>query len=131
MNHHYIGSTDNKQQMTETSLIIFALVTGALIWLWVASLRAREQALVVCRRLCKQFDMQLLDQTVALTGVRFGRDLRGRPCLLRRYGFEFSPDGQHRYPGRVFLHGARFMNCQFDLPDGTTVISPDGHVLDA
>jgi hypothetical protein len=115
--------------MTETGLIIFALMMGALVWLWIASLRAREQALSVCRRLCKQLDLQLLDQTVALTGVRLGRDLHGRPCLLRRYGFEFSQDGQHRYSGRVFLHGARLMNCQFDLPDGTTIISPDGHKL--
>jgi hypothetical protein len=111
--------------MTESGLIVFSLIIGALIWLWVASLRAREQALSICRRLCKQLDMQLLDQTVALSGVRVGRDLGGRPCLLRRYGFEFSPDGQHRYPGRLFLHGARLMSCQFDLPDGTTVISPD------
>lgn len=111
--------------MTESELILFALITGALIWLWIASLRAREQALTICRRTCKQLDLQLLDQTVALTGVRFGRSLNGRPCLLRRYGFEFSPDGQHRYPGRLFLHGARLMSCQFDLPDGTMVIAPD------
>lgn len=111
-------------------LLVFALLLGGLIWLWAASLRARERALRACRRICSEFDMQLLDHTVALNGLRTARDERGRLCLERRYQFEFSPDGHSRYTGRLLMVGPWPVNAQLDLPDGTTLVSPQGRRLD-
>lgn len=111
-------------------LILFGLVLGLLIWFWAISLRARERALGTCRRICREFDMQLLDHTVALHGIRLARDERGRLCLQRRYIFEFSPDGHSRYTGRLFLLGPKPQHGQLDLPDGTSLVSPTGQLLD-
>ena len=109
---------------------MFGLLLGAIIWGWAISLRARERALTAGRRICREFDMQLLDHTVALNGLRLTRDERGRLCLQRRYIFEFSPDGHNRYTGRLFLLGPRPLNAQLDLPDGTSLVSPTGRRLD-
>ena len=111
--------------------ILFGLFLGIVIWGWAISLRARERALTSGRRICREFDMQLLDHTVALDQLRLARDERGQLCLQRRYSFEFSPDGHNRYTGRLFLLGPRPVNAQLDLPDGTSLVSPTGRILDS
>lgn len=116
--------------LTEQQLILFGLILGLIVWAWAISLRAREHALSSCRKICSEFDMQLLDHTVALSGVRLARDGRGRLCLQRRYIFEFSPDGHSRYTGRLFMLGPRPLHGQLDLPDGTSLVSPTGRRLD-
>lgn len=113
-----------------SDLILFGLVLGLLIWFWAVSLRARERALKSCRKICQSFDMQLLDQTVALGHVRLARDNRGHLCLQRQYIFEFSPDGHSRYNGRLFLHGLKPEHGQLDLPDGSSLVSPSGQILE-
>lgn len=110
--------------------IIAALLLGTLVWFWAMTLRAREQALRACRRICQEFGMQLLDQTVALTGLKPARDSSGRFCFRRRYGFEFSPDGRTRYRGRLDMTGLQPVCCQLDLPDGRTLVSTTGRRLD-
>ncbi len=117
--------------MLPRDLVLFGLLLGALIWFWAASLRARERALAACRRICNEFDMQLLDHTVALSSMRPARDGRGRLALSRCYAFEFSPDGHTRYTGRLFLLGTRPQSGQLDLPDGTTLVSATGRRLDS
>lgn len=117
--------------MLARDFILFSLAVGGLIWFWTASLQAREQALTAGRRICREFDMQLLDATVALGGLGLGRDGNGRLCLLRRYDFEFSPDGDSRYNGRLYLHGLQVTSGQLDLPDGSTLVSPTGRRLDS
>lgn len=127
MNRRWSGSPD---MLMARDLFLFALVLGSLIWFWALSLRARERALQACRRICAEFNMQLLDHTVALNGIRLDRDNNGRLCLQRRYLFEFSPDGHSRYGGRLFMLGPRPISAQLDLPDGTTLVSPTGRRLD-
>lgn len=117
--------------MLTRDLVLFGLLLGGLIWFWAASLRARERALVACRRICDEFDMQLLDHTVALSAMRPARDDRGRLVLRRCYAFEFSPDGHTRYTGRLYLLGTRPLSAQLDLPDGTTLVSAAGRRLDS
>lgn len=110
-------------------LLLFGLTLALLIGFWATSLRAREQALAEGRRICKEFDMQLLDHTVALAALRLARDSGGRLVLSRRYAFEFSPDGQTRYTGRLYLLGNQLQSAQLDMPDGTTLVSATGRRL--
>jgi len=116
--------------LTEQQLIVYGLVLGLIVWGWAVSLRARERALRACRTICREFDMQLLDQTVALEGLWPARDPRGRLCLRRRYGFEFSPDGSRRFNGRLFMLGPQPLYGQLDLPDGSSMVSPAGRPLE-
>lgn len=104
--------------------LILGLGAAAGAWLWYDSLRAREQALAVCRRACRGIDAQLLDETVALDRLRLGRNQAGRVTLDRRYRFEFSTAGDDRRTGRLRLIGQRVADLQMDHPDGLTLVTP-------
>ncbi|MCP4043918.1 MAG: DUF3301 domain-containing protein [Gammaproteobacteria bacterium] len=93
-----------------------------LLWFWNDSLQARELALKICANACRQNGVQLLDQTVALVRMGMGRNPRGVLQVRRFYGFEFSTDGDQRWPGRAVLLGRSVEYLHLELPDGTTII---------
>jgi len=91
--------------MTTTFFSLLALLLG--VWLWQNSLQAREIAHRACRRACEHYGVQLLDDTVALEGLRLRRDDSGRVRVERRYVFEFTNTGASRQPGLVVVFGRR------------------------
>ena len=96
---------------------MFALlvVTAGAAW-WLSQLRAREQALAVCRDRCRDAQVQLLDYTVVLTRWRFAR--KGtRWLFMRTYTFEFSRDGADRRHGFLILHGRRVSALYLEGPE--------------
>lgn len=93
--------------------IVPALLT--VVWFWVDSMRAHEWAMTVARRACAQHELQLLDETVALTRLRLGRDGNGRIAWKRRYGFEFSNEGDSRSTGVVELLGRRVIALHLEM----------------
>lgn len=101
--------------------LLLALI-GALVWLWWDSARAREQTLRRCQRLCKDLNMQLLDQTVGLVRLSFGRGPAGHVQLRRRYGFEYSIDGTDRWRGTANLLGQTVECIHLDHPDGPIIV---------
>ena len=83
-----------------------ALLAGGLAVLaWRDALRARERAVAVCRRVCQSYELQFLDETVALASVRPARTRRGHVGLRRVYSFDFSRDGAGRESGSITLLG--------------------------
>jgi hypothetical protein len=93
-----------------------ALLAGVAAWWWL-SMRAREQAVQAARRACRTFDVQLLDETVALRGLRPVRDRDGRLRLRRLYQFEFTRSGSERHGGHVALLGQRLMDVHLEAVD--------------
>ena len=90
--------------MIGTWISLLAIATAA--WAWMDALRARKQAVRHGHQLCREADVQLLDQTVSLKRLRLGlRD--GLPAFVRRYGFEVSLDGSDRHRGHLDLGGHR------------------------
>ncbi|MEF8792688.1 DUF3301 domain-containing protein [Thiohalorhabdus sp.] len=106
-----------------TTAIALAVIVATLA-LWATSLRAREQALGATKRACRELGVELLDETVELSGLGVERDVAGRVRLRRRYNFEFTPDGHTRHLGWAVVLGARMDSLQFDLPEGLTIIEP-------
>ena len=94
-------------------LAAIAVVLAAL-WLWVDSLRARERALKAGRGACQRYGVQLLDDTVAIAGLRLARDRDGRMKVERRYVFEFSDTGDNRRQGAMVLLGAELSDIQLE-----------------
>ena len=81
---------------------------GAALWFWRDSLGAREQARLASAKACRQLNLQLLDDTVALQRLWLRRDaLDGRLRWERLYIFEFSSSGEQRQVGSVLLLGSR------------------------
>jgi len=97
------------------SEILLLLTLLLLLWFWVDSMRARERALVHARRACAEQDVQLLDETVALTRLRAGRDAMGRMAWRRHYRFEFSVEGDARSRGELILLGSQLLGLQMEM----------------
>ena len=83
------------------------LLLGALAWLWLDSLKAREAAVVAARAACASEGLLLLDDTVAISALKPARDEEGRLRLQRAYDFEYSDTGNNRLKGSVVLLGHR------------------------
>ena len=90
------------------------LLLAAGTFFWIDTLRAREAALAAGRAACERYGLLLLDDTVAVTKVRFARDDDGRLRVARTYGFEFSDTGNNRRQGSIFLVGGQAEDIHFD-----------------
>ncbi len=89
--------------MSLGELGLLVLVGGSAVLSWRNALRARETAIAVCRRLCRSYELQLLDDTVALCSLRPARSRRFGLALRRVYTFDFSRDGTDRESGSVTI----------------------------
>lgn len=90
------------------SFELFSLVLlGGLAWLWLDSLRARDAGIRAVRAACASEGLQLLDDTVAIAGLKPARDDDGRLALRRTYAFEYSDTGDNRRRGSVVMLGQR------------------------
>jgi hypothetical protein len=86
------------------SVILLALL-GVVAWFWFDTIQCQEIAKNICKHTCRQLQLQLLDDTIALKRVRLKRNQNGRLALQRTYQFEFSDGGNNRQQGMVIMRG--------------------------
>lgn len=84
-------------------LAIAAAIAG-----WYHVLRLRERVIAHARKLCAQYGVQLLDDSVALHRLRIKRQ-RGALQVIREYRFETSCGGNDRQSASITLHGDRIV----------------------
>lgn len=108
---------------TLNSLLLLCTIV-AIIMYWFESLRVRELVIRICRELCEKAELQLLDQTVALSSISIARSIARRWQVRRVYQFEVSNNGTDRYKGYITLLGASIEAIQVDNSDGMTTIYP-------
>lgn len=101
--------------------LVLAAALVALGWFWWDGLNKRELAMRAARSVCQQAGVQLLDETVALKHLGFGRDDNQRMRFRREYFFEYSDTGNNRLPGYVYLLGSRVLSANLILPAVTEV----------
>lgn len=88
-----------------TTTLILLLLLAAAMPLWSSSRLAAEQATRLARQACQRGGVQLLDQTVALSGLGLERNRNGRLAIRRRYQFDYSTVGHDRLRGQLSLLG--------------------------
>jgi len=93
-----------------------------LAWLWLDSLRARDAAVAAARSACEAEGLLLLDDTVAIAGMRIGRGSDGRVRLQRAYDFEYSDSGNNRIKGSIVLLGRAVIMLNVGLRDGNVTL---------
>jgi hypothetical protein len=76
----------------------------------------------VAQRLCKQHQLQLLDDTITITKLRAKRNKNGRLSWQRTYQFEFSDSGNNRQKGTIIILGIAVEILE--MPDINRIISP-------
>ncbi len=89
----------------DTISLFFLLLLATLGWFWFDSLRALEIARSMGKHVCRDENLQFLDDTVANIGLALARDKTGRRVLRRTYRFLFSETGNTRLEGRLVLLG--------------------------
>ncbi len=85
--------------------LVLMLIAGGVFALWHWSMSGRDRALVALRRVTTELNLQVLDDSLVLRGLRLDRDAHGRRQLLRIYRFDFTPDGRSRQSGDLALAG--------------------------
>ena len=89
--------------------VIGILLLAGIAWLWLDSLKAREAAIRAAREVCVAEGLLLLDDTVAIAGLKLARDEGGCLKLQRAYDFEYSDTGNNRLKGSLVLRGRRLV----------------------
>jgi len=94
---------------------MFALLAAALgVWFVFDALRARETAVRIAREACKEYGLQLLDDTVHGARLGIARDAEGLARLRRTFRFEFSEDGFNRRSGCLVMLGNQLESLQLE-----------------
>lgn len=88
--------------------LIFAVMLGA--WFWSDSIAARELAILTGRDLADRCSLQLLDETVACSRIRLGRNSKGQVQIVRSYDFEVSANGADRLECNLVLLGRQLQS---------------------
>jgi hypothetical protein len=96
--------------------LLFLLALLAAMYLWQNALRARDRARSLGHELCARAGLQLLDQSVTLSGLRLVRNDSSQLCLRRSYAFEVSIDGHDRHRGELTILDGRALS--WSLPAG-------------
>lgn len=102
--------------------ILFAIAALFLIvWYWQDSLRSREFTLKRCRRLCEEYDVQFLDQSVHVARVSVAKTPRHNFFIRRFYAFEFSIGGVDRHNGVAVVSNEKIEYLSLLHPDGEII----------
>jgi hypothetical protein len=109
-----MGTLKETPMWIELSDLFWLAVTACLCLAWWQNLKVREHATRQVRAYCRELDLQLLDETIALQRMTPRRAPDGRLELERCYRFSFTATGDERYDGQVRLRGGRVVG--FELP---------------
>jgi hypothetical protein len=94
-------------------LILITLLLAACLY-WLSGQQVKEIALKAVKAQCSNLDVQMLDEYVALTGIRLARDQRGKIRLQRLFSFEFSSTGNDRYNGVCMMLGRQVESIRME-----------------
>lgn len=93
-------------------MVVFALF--CIIALFWHNAAFKELALSSAKAHCEKFDVQLLDDSIAIKGLWPVRNNRGTAVVRRRYEFEFSATDNRRHTGEVELRGRHVARIQLE-----------------
>ena len=94
---------------------------GVAIGLWWWTMQAHDRVDNISREVCKDLDVQRLDEAVTLRRVGLAHTTSGLR-LERVFRFEFSVNGADRRAGEICLHGNWPQWAHLDHPDGAVHI---------
>ena len=97
--------------LTLGNMFVLMLLAAGAAWLW-HNHGLRERALERVKQHCKNLDIELLDENVALKKIGLIPDANGHKRLARVYNFEFTVTGDQRHTGTITQFGAHSVNIE-------------------
>lgn len=98
--------------MFNSGVFVF-LVLALIVLFWFDSARARELARTRARELCERHQVQFLDESAALAGLRLSSTNEGLR-FVRRFHFGYYRDDLGRRQGSLTLIGTRLDSYKFE-----------------
>jgi len=83
--------------------LLALLLVSAGAWFWYDTRGVGEIAQRVCKTMCLELNVQLLDGTVSMRKVTLGRNDKGDLRIRRFYSFDYSGTGYDRRTGVLVL----------------------------
>ena len=105
-------------------LSVFLLVTGSIIAWW-QLMQVRQRARRAAGQVCKNHELQLLDDTVSLSSITLNRKGSGSRILVN-YSFEFATNGAVRRRGVASLGFPTSLTVTLDLAEGRLIETVPG-----
>jgi hypothetical protein len=103
----------------DTIFLLAIIFTFA--YVWYESLRIRERIILHCHNLCRETNLQLLDQTVSLLTIAPRRTENGSLGFYRKYQFEVSENGVDRFSGFVSVLGSKIVESHLQGEAGQNI----------
>ena len=97
--------------LTLGNMFVLMLLAAGAAWLW-HNHGLRERALERVKQHCKNHDIELLDENVALKKIGLIPDANGHKRLARVYNFEFTVTGDQRHTGTITQFGAHSVQIE-------------------
>ena len=92
------------------TLVLLMIAAAGAFSFWSAGRAAAERAESLGRDVCRDADVQWLDQSVHAIGLRLCRQESGWLGLERTFRFDYSIHGDDRHVGRLVLRGQRLVS---------------------
>ena len=105
--------------MSLEAIFILTLLSAVASFWWQGD-KIKRVAMDYVQHRCAAEQLQLLDQTLVLSGLAPVRDQVGNLVLKRHYQFEFTSTGEARHEGSITMQGLRPVSLHLDpylLPD--------------
>lgn len=109
--------------------LLALVVVGVAGWLWYDTRGVSEIAHRVCKTMCMELNLQMLDGTVSLRKIWLGRNPMGQLRIRRFYSFDYSGTGYDRRTGILVLLASTPEWLQVQGEDGWETIPIRGRVL--
>ena len=87
-------------------LFLIALLAVVVLYWW-DTMYTTELVMNTCRHMCRNAQLQLLDNTVVRHRIWLGRSPTGGVQLCRIYSFDYSDDNESRRQGYIVTLGHR------------------------
>ncbi|MFT4560647.1 MAG: hypothetical protein ACI9BW_000381 [Gammaproteobacteria bacterium] len=103
------------------------LLLSCAAYYWHSGRVAYERTIEVSKAVCKEINVQLLDDSVVLDRQSIAM-IRQGPTIRRIYFFEFCSNGNDRRRGEITLHSSRVECIRIEHPDGSYFFNLPGTV---
>jgi len=95
------------------NLLWLVLFGTAGLYLWRSGqFKGRARSLALNH--CKQLELQLLDDSMVITGLWPVRSVAGSLVFRRTYRFEFASIGDRRYQGEIVMIGMQLVHIELE-----------------
>ncbi|MBU0500151.1 MAG: DUF3301 domain-containing protein [Gammaproteobacteria bacterium] len=98
--------------MYDSGLLLLIIVVG-ILWFWLDNARAKELATTQGSRICRQHNLQFLEETAVLRATSLRRTPGGLR-LQREFAFEYTEEGMTRHRGSIILIGTRVHHFELE-----------------